>query len=480
MTAEATREALLQLNAGQAAQIALLLIQNTEQAVQIKLLIEENARLKKRIEQLERQVKRYVAPHSREQPNADPKPPGRRAGRGTFTFKHAPARDDVTRIVDVEAANICPACQTPLNRAAYKSDLAFITELPPFKPEITQYNVPVTTCPKCGQDVRGEHPDLCPTQRGATAHRLGPRLLAVTQYLHHGVGLPERKVPDVLQQLCGVKITQSAVNQASKRTTAAGTPMAAAYQGIKDAVQAAPVVHQDDTGWRINGTQAWLQVACTSQHVLFQIRTQHTHQQLKELLGITFEGTLVADRASVYDHAIFAGGKHQKCIGHVIRNIEEAVVLQEGRRGRGMLFATRLLQAFGDAHTLHRRLSREEITLEEYRGAGFAIKARITALLNRPPLQSTVNERLRRGLLEHHGRGSLLRFLDDPSIPPTNNAAERDLRSGVTARKVSQCSKTQGGADGYAMIKSIVETAKRHHQHPLDILIGLQARAAPR
>ena len=84
MAEEATREALLQLNAEQAAQIALLIQQNSEQTAQNKLLIEENARLKKRIEHLERQVKRYVAPHSRETLKADPKPPGRIAGQGTF------------------------------------------------------------------------------------------------------------------------------------------------------------------------------------------------------------------------------------------------------------------------------------------------------------------------------------------------------------------------------------------------------------
>ncbi|WP_425429945.1 IS66 family transposase [Deinococcus hopiensis] len=65
-------------------------------------------------------------------------------------------------------------------------------------------------------------------------------------------------------------------------------------------------------------------------------------------------------------------------------------------------------------------------------------------------------------------------------MPPTNNAAERALRSGVIARKVSQCSKTQEGADSYAMIKSVVETAKRHAQHPMDVLVSLQVRAAPR
>jgi transposase len=143
MAEKATREALLQQTADQAAQIALLIAQNSELAAQVKLLVEENARQKKRIEQLERQVKRYVAPHSREQPKADPKPPGRRAGQGTFTFKQAPARDTVTRIIDVEPMNICPSCQTPLDGAAFKTDLAWITELPRFTPEITQYNVPV-------------------------------------------------------------------------------------------------------------------------------------------------------------------------------------------------------------------------------------------------------------------------------------------------------------------------------------------------
>ena len=50
MAEGATREALLQLNAEQAAQIALLIQQNSEQTAQIKPIIEENARLKKRID----------------------------------------------------------------------------------------------------------------------------------------------------------------------------------------------------------------------------------------------------------------------------------------------------------------------------------------------------------------------------------------------------------------------------------------------
>jgi len=106
MSEELTREALLQQIADQAAQIAALI-------KQLNTALEANNTLHKRIQKLEKQVKRYVAPHSREQPKADPKPPGRKAGQGTFSFKHAPAHDTVTRIIEVEPANTCPSCQRP-------------------------------------------------------------------------------------------------------------------------------------------------------------------------------------------------------------------------------------------------------------------------------------------------------------------------------------------------------------------------------
>ena len=55
------------------------------------------------------------------------------------------------------------------------------------------------------------------------------------------------------------------------------------------------------------------------------------------------------------------------------------------------------------------------------------------------------NQRLLDGLGRHHDAGSLVRFLREPGIAPTNNAAERALRPAVIARKVSQCTKTARG-----------------------------------
>ena len=62
-----------------------------KQAEQIEQLIAENGWLQKRIEELERQQRKYVAPHSRGTRKAIPKSPGRHAGEGPSTYKRPPA-----------------------------------------------------------------------------------------------------------------------------------------------------------------------------------------------------------------------------------------------------------------------------------------------------------------------------------------------------------------------------------------------------
>ena len=61
----------------------------------------------------------------------------------------------------------------------------------------------------------------------------------------------------------------------------------------------------------------------------------------------------------------------------------------------------------------------------------------------------------------HHAKGNLLRFLAGPRVEPTNNTSERGFRFAVIQRKVSQCSKTAGGAKAFAAFASVIKTAMR-------------------
>ena len=59
------------------------------------------------------------------------------------------------------------------------------------------------------------------------------------------------------------------------------------------------------------------------------------------MLGENFQGVLVTDRFSTYDHSSFKEIKQQKCLYHIVRNAQEAEVLQEGKVGQGKQYAAR-------------------------------------------------------------------------------------------------------------------------------------------
>src|SRR5262245_39629926 len=169
------------------------------------------AALRAEIDALKRGGKRQAAPFAKGTRVAEPKPPGRMPGTGTFRCREAPPPEDMTQPpVEVKVTqDACPACGGPLEET--RVDLAYTTELPARpRPQVTQYRVWVCRCTVCGHQVRGQHSDLAPDQYGATAHRLGPRVMAVAHVLHYGVGLPVRKVPAVLAALTGVRLTQGA------------------------------------------------------------------------------------------------------------------------------------------------------------------------------------------------------------------------------------------------------------------------------
>jgi len=57
-----------------------------------------------------------------------------------------------------------------------------------------------------------------------------------------------------------------------------------------------------------------------------------------------------------------------------------------------------------------------------------------------------------------------LNFLENPAIPPDNNASERGLRKVKIKMKNSGTFRSDKGADAFLDILSIVETAKKHNQ----------------
>ncbi|WP_197064861.1 IS66 family transposase [Leptolyngbya sp. KIOST-1] len=58
-------------------------------------------------------------------------------------------------------------------------------------------------------------------------------------------------------------------------------------------------------------------------------------------------------------------------------------------------------------------------------------------------------------------REHLLLFLDDETVPPTNNSSEQALRWSVVFRKVTHGFRSDWGAELFAQVRSLVNTARR-------------------
>lgn len=419
-------------------------------------LRQENTRLRDTVDKLEKQLRRKArsaSPFSKQKPKANPKRPGRKRGEGPFRRREAPAAAAATEPVDVPVNNMrCPCCGGEMKWE--RTDRVTNTDMPAQpQPEVNVYDVAVCVCTGCGERVRGEHPGVAPDQYGATAHRVGPRLKAMAHALHYGQGVPVRKLPAILLETTGVTLTQGAITQDALRK-AAGV-VGNAYREARAGIGQASVVYTDDTSWAVGGKDAQLMVFDTDAATVYQIRSQHRNEEVRELVPGDFTGTLVTDRGPSYEAEELAAVTQQKCLSHLLRNIKEVVETKQGRAQEFGLGVSHLLK---EANRLWRDHRAGKIGMDAFAGEGQRIDEEMTRRLRPRKLTDSDNQRLLEGIGLQQDRGNVLRFLTNPAVEPTNNRAERALRPAVIARKVSQCSKNQRGAEAFAAFTTVIRT----------------------
>jgi hypothetical protein len=418
--------------------------------------------LKAENEELKRSAKRQATPFSKGNKKGKNKKPGRKPGKGSFTNRTAPPPEDVTDKVLVETPKTCPHCGGVDLEVAWED--AFITEIPEPRPKVTHYHRPVCRCHHCKHRWRAPHPDLADDQFGATAHRLGPRLRASAHFLHYRIGITMRKVPLVLAELNGVKVTQSALTQDAIRTAKAG-PLRDCYEKIKADIAKAPVVHVDPTSWRKAGKAACLNVFATPDtpqkagKTLYQVQDHHGADEVIDVLGKNFEGVLASDRGPEFDAKKLKDWKKQKCNTHIKRNIGKVL---EDKSGPARRFGEVLRNLLDEARQLRRDYDGGK--RRGYKKKVADLEDRLTHHLRDRTLMDRDNQRLLNGIGQQNDEGHLVRFLHDFNLSPDNHLAEQQIRFAVIARKVSHCSKNDAGAHAHAVHSSVYQTESRAEQ----------------
>jgi transposase len=299
-----------------------------------------------------------------------------------------------------------------------------VVELPPIRPEITEYQVEARRCPCCGRRTWGHLP-------AGVTRCVGPRVQAVAALLSGACRLPRRQVQALLTDLLGVQLSLGTLSALEADTTRA---LAAPYMELASEVPRAPVVGVDETSWKEAGALHWIWTAVTRQFAFFHVdrhRSRAVFDALVPETGAPATGpVIISDRYSAYGH--LPPARRSLCWAHLARDFRAA----EERGGLDAVVGRWVLEVFGKVlEPWHR-----------YRNGALAREAFLTEITRRQeelraPLRwgaehgSRKTQALCRDLLEHWP--SLWTWLEVEGGEPTNNAAERALRPAVLWRKGS-------------------------------------------
>ena len=82
-------------------------------------------------------------------------------------------------------------------------------------------------------------------------------------------------------------------------------------------------------------------------------------------------------------------------------------------------------------------------------------------------------ERFKKGILKV--KDYLFTFLSNPLVPYDNNASERGVRKIKVKQKVSGCFRTDEGADDFAKLHSIAETAMKNGNSKFNAILAVES-----
>lgn len=430
---------------------------------EVRLLRAKVATLEARVATLEERLgqnsQNSSRPPSSDPPNApkrEHKPSGRKPGGQPGhegTGRSLLPMEEVDEVVVVKPDR-CACCGGGLSGVDLHPVRRQVTDLPPVKAKVTEYQLHTLACPECGTSTPAQLPEGAP--RGA----FGPRVQALVSLLSGAYKISKRNTQDLLSDCFGVDLALGSVCPLEQATSEA---VAQPVEEAKAYVKAQPAANLDETGWRQENRKAWLWTAVTSLVSVFLIRFSRGSKVVRELLGQTFGGVVGSDRFSAY--SFLPNRWRQVCWGHLKREFQAFV----DRQGPSALLGEALLEQV-------------EIMFGWWYRVRDGTLKRSTFQVYMSPVRGRVNELLRQGERCAHPKtastcreilkieAALWTFVRKEGVEPTNNAAERALRHGVLWRKNSFGTQSQAGSLFVERMMTVVTTLRQQKRNVLDYL----------
>jgi transposase len=286
--------------------------------------------------------------------------------------------------------------------------------------------------------------------------KYGDTLRAFVSYLNAVQCIPFRRISEIISDLCGQKISEGTVQNILRGNSKKSDD---AYEEIRKRVERSQVVGADETGAAVGKELHWNWIFQTDLLTyVFQMKSRGQKAiDAKFPKGLP-HSTLVTDRHQSYFNMNVKD--HQVCLAHLLRNAEYLNELDTGQD-----WSRRFIHLIAHAIDLRRE---SNITQRKIK----VLKTKMKKLLGESLTHLDEEfESFKKGV--NKVRDYLFTFLNDPHVPYDNNASERGVRKIKIKQKVSGCFRTDSGADDFAKLHSIAETAMKNGNSKFNAILAV-------
>lgn len=396
--------------------------------------------LQKRLERVERELRKYKNPNT--PPSAHPhlKPNVQRAAtsgkRGAPKGHRGTTRPwkDAADLRKIAAAE-CPGCHSK-DIAVIGTRHQQVEELPQdIQPITVEVEREVCRCNTCKLKF------VARDGRTPLQGRFGINLMVLAIFLKFILRGVLRKTAVFLNAGFALRLAPASVQAIIARAAGAAEQE---YEQLKQRIREARIVYADETSFSVLGKNWWVWVFRSDTDLLFVIRNSRGNNVLEEILGKAYAGIVVCDGWRAYD--FLSNAQIQRCWAHLLRKSADLAESVAGRH-----FHAKLLILFAEIKQFNSTERTEQQRARKH--------ARMTAKL--------------RKLVQYYSRYEeclpVANYIDNhlenwftcvrlAGVEPTNNFAEQAIRETVMVRKIIGAFRSEAGTKVYETLASLLAT----------------------
>ena len=372
---------------------------------------------------------------------------GGQSGRKGKTLKMS---DNPDVIVDhkVDSCSKCGHAGHELHHTLIGSHQVY--DIPKIQMQVVQHDYYQSECMFCNNQnaVQRAHP--------MTNASYGNNISNLIIYLSVRHFMPVKRLSELVQVFTGHEIsTGTIMNMIAHKASKAKS----VYEDLRSQIAKATVVGSDESSCAVLGSKWWLWVFQNCMTTFFAMSSSRSYQVVECLFPDGFKQAVMVSDCYAGQLKIPSKDK-QICLAHLLRDAQKLVDHHQSK------WAQQIICVLRDIFTACRK---SRISIDEKH----ELEVRLDALVKRQLLQSDKAVQLLRDRLQKH-HYILTTCLWNRKVPPDNNASERAIRNIKIKQKVSGCFRSKNGADNYAILRSIIDTAIKRTLHPFHALSNPQ------